>query len=180
MSERHGAASRPASTQVPEAVDPGRFRAVVGRFASGVAVVSTRFDDRLFGTTVSAVSSLSAEPPMMLVCLNRASTTHDAVMRSGRYAISVLAADQDDLARHFSRAGTDKFADVDHVVTDHGLPTLTNALATLECLVEEVAAGGSHTVFLGRVLDVGAREGEPLAYYRGAFSRLVRAERPPT
>lgn len=154
-------------------VEPALFRAAVGRFATGVTVVSTRFDGRLLGTTVSAVASLSLDPPMVLVCLNRASATHDGVAGAGRFAVSVLAADQHALARHFARTGTDKFAGVDHRVTRHGLPVVGGALATLECVVDETALGGTHTVFLGRVLDAHVRDGEPLAYYRGAFGRLA-------
>lgn len=156
-------------------VDETAFRNVVGHFASGVTIVTTSDDDQLYGTTVSAVSSLSSEPPMMLVCLNRSSATHDAVVRSGRYAINILSSAQGDLARAFARKGDDKFAGVTHSLSPHGLPLLSGTLAALECVVDETATGGTHTIFLGRVVSAEARAGEPLAYYRGTFGNLEHA-----
>lgn len=156
-------------------VDEAVFRNVVGHFASGVTVITTAEGEELFGTTVSAVSSLSSEPPMMLICLNRSSATHDAVSRTGRYAINILSAGQGELARSFARKGVDKFAGVGHTVSDRGVPLLTGSLASIECIVEETASGGTHTIFLGRVVAANAREGEPLAYYRGTFGKLERA-----
>ena len=90
-------------------VDPAAFRHVVGHFASGVTVITTVVDGELFGTTASAVSSLSMEPPMMLACLNRSSSTHDAVLKAGVFGINILAEDQSDLAMKFGRKGGDKF-----------------------------------------------------------------------
>lgn len=156
-------------------VDENVFRNVVGHFASGVTVITTADGERLFGTTVSAVSSLSAEPPMMLICLNRSSATHDAVASAGRYAINILSSQQGELARVFARKGDDKFAGLDFALSEHGLPLLDDTLASIECVVEETAVGGTHTIFLGRVIDAQAREGEPLAYYRGSFGNLEHA-----
>lgn len=156
-------------------VDEAVFRNVVGHFASGVTVITTADGEDLFGTTVSAVSSLSSDPPMMLICLNRSSVTHDAVRRTGRYAINILSAVQGEVARVFARKGDDKFAGVDHTVTEHGLPLLGDTLASIECVVEETAAGGTHTIFIGRVVSATARDGEPLAYYRGTFGKLEQA-----
>ncbi|MDX2376363.1 flavin reductase [Microbacterium sp. LRZ72] len=148
------------------------FRNVVGHFASGVTVITTQDGPDLFGTTASAVSSLSMDPPMMLVCLNTSSSTHDHVAAAGRYAINILAVDQGEIASHFARKGADKFATVSHSVSDSGLPLIDGVLATIECRVVETASGGTHTVFLGEVIDAQARPGEPLAYFRGQFGSL--------
>ncbi|MFV0375002.1 flavin reductase [Microbacterium sp.] len=157
-------------------VDDAVFRNVVGHFASGVTVITTVDDGVLYGTTASAVSSLSMDPPMMLMCLNRSSTTHDAVQRSGAYGISILTAEQGQLARQFGRKGGDKFAGVDYHLSEYGVPLLDGALATIVCAVDETAVGGTHTVFLGKVVEADATGGEPLAYYRGTFGRLVRGQ----
>ena len=167
-------------TSIPSAValsdvDDAQFRNVVGHFASGVTVITTLVDGKPFGTTASAVSSLSMDPPMMLVCLNRTSSSHDALVSSGRYGINILAAEQDHLASHFGRKSDDKFAAVPHTISPRGIPLLDGALATIECRIDETATGGTHTIFLGRVLAADARAGEPLAYYRGKFGRLERA-----
>lgn len=152
-------------------VDNDRFRSVVGHFASGVTVITTKVDGELFGTTASAVSSLSMDPPMMLICLNRSSQTHGAVKAAGAFAINILAADQDGLAYKFAKKGTDKFLGVD---TDEveGMPTLRGALATLVCRTVEETSGGTHTVFLAEVLEADSSDAEPLAYYRGKFGRF--------
>lgn len=165
-------------TAPPAALDPLVFRNVVGHFASGVTVITTTVDGELFGTTASAVSSLSMEPPMMLACLNRSSSTHDAVVKAGYFGINILAEEQGDLAMKFGRKGADKFDGVAVTVSGHGgVPMIDGALAQIVCRVEETPTGGTHTVFLGLVQEASAREGAaPLAYYRGTFGRLERVK----
>lgn len=153
-------------------VDGGIFRHVVGHFASGVTVITTVVDGVLYGTTASAVSSLSMEPPMMLACLNRSSSTHDRVVSAGYFGINILAEDQSDLAFHFGRKGEDKFATVAHTLSPEGIPLIDGALATIVCKVNETATGGTHTVFLGLATGAEAHERQPLAYYRGSMGRL--------
>lgn len=157
-------------------VDPAAFRHVVGHFASGVTVITTVVDGELYGTTASAVSSLSMEPPMMLACLNRSSSTHDAVLKAGVFGINILTENQSDLAMKFGRKGGDKFDGVAVTLSAEGVPMLDGALATIVCRVAETPAGGTHTVFLGQVTDAKATAGEPLAYFRGAFGRLERVK----
>ncbi len=157
-------------------VDATVFRNVVGHFASGVAVITTAADGERFGTTASAVSSLSMEPPMMLVCLNKSSTTHDAVVKSGVYAINILSEGQAGLAFQFGKRGIDKFEGVEVTEGVLGVPLIDGALATIECVVEETPVGGTHTVFFGRVASAAAYEREPLAYFRGTMGRLERVK----
>lgn len=154
-------------------VTPESFRSIAGHFAAGVTVVSTTEAGTLYGTTVSAVSSLSLEPPMMLVCLNTASATHNALVRAGVFGISILASSQGAMAYHFGRRGGDKFATVAHHFGAAGVPLLDGALATIVCEVESTVRGGTHTVFLGRVREAEAQQREPLAYYRGKVGRLA-------
>ena len=161
---------------VSASVDPTVFRNVVGHFASGVTVITTVVDGQYFGTTASAVSSLSMEPPMMLACLNRSSSTHDAVVTAGMFGINILAEDQSDLAMRFGRKGGDKFDGVEVTLSEQGVPMLAGALATIVCTVEETPTGGTHTVFLGSVTEAAANRGEPLAYFRGTFGRLERVK----
>lgn len=154
-------------------VDQEVFRRVVGHFASGITVITTADSDDYYGTTASAVSSLSMEPPMMLVCLNQSSTTHDAVKRVGYFAINILAEDQQELAAVFGRKSDNKFEQVDHAISNQGgVPLIDGALATIVCSVQDAPVGGTHTVFFGNVLEANASIGQPLAYYRGKFSRL--------
>jgi 4-nitrophenol 2-monooxygenase / 4-nitrocatechol 4-monooxygenase, reductase component len=151
------------------------FREVVGHFASGVTVVTAVADGTAFGTTASAVTSLSVEPPMMLICMNRTSQTGQAIARAGHFAINILAEDQPDAAVHFAGKSADKFAGVETTAGLWGQPLLRDALATLECRVVEQTQGGTHLVFFGEVDAASARQGAPLAYFRGRFGRLELA-----
>ncbi|GAA4430921.1 hypothetical protein GCM10023169_34890 [Georgenia halophila] len=162
------------TTQEQADLDTETFREAAGHFTSGVAVITTAAEGRLYGTTVSAVVALSDEPPMMLVCLNQTSSTHDAVVLSGTFAINILAEHQAQLARQFARKG-DKFTGVEHRLSEHGgVPLLDSALASIVCRVDSRTGGGTHSVFLGTALAAEAVPGRPLAYFRGSFGRLDR------
>lgn len=157
-------------------VDSEHFRHVVGHLASGVTVVTTRSGDHSFGMTASSVTSLSADPPMMLVCINNALPTASAVSQSGSYVVNILAEGQGELARQFSTPGRDKFRGVTVQHGEHGQPVLGDALAHIECTVVDQVSGGSHTIFIGRVLSAKARSGRPLTYFRGGFGRFAFAK----
>ena len=151
------------------------FRNVIGHFASGVTVITAVHDERPYGTTASAVTSLSLEPPMMLVCLDRESQTGGVIVEEGRFAVNILGEDQADLAVRFATKAPDKFDGVATTRGEYGDPLLADALATLECRVVEQTTGGTHIVFFGEVERGSARAGAPLAYYRGQFGRLQLA-----
>jgi flavin reductase (DIM6/NTAB) family NADH-FMN oxidoreductase RutF len=151
------------------------FRDVIGRFASGVTVITTTADDGDHGTTASAVSSLSMDPPMLLVCLNRTSGTRNAVLRSGVFGVNILAEDQGPIASAFARKGDGKFAGIGVVRGSSGIPLVQNALAHLECEVDETVTGGTHTVFLARIREASGTDAAPLTYFRGRFGRLESA-----
>ena len=122
---------------------------------------------RHFGTTVSAVSSVSLDPPTLLVCLNRTSRTRDVVYRSRRFAVNILGVGQGDLARTFATDRDDKFDGVEFERGLFGVPLLRDAIAHIECTVRETATSGTHTVFFGEVQRAQRFEGEPILYYRG-------------
>jgi flavin reductase (DIM6/NTAB) family NADH-FMN oxidoreductase RutF/DNA-binding GntR family transcriptional regulator len=155
---------------------PEEFRDVIGHFASGVTVITATHEGEPKGTTASAVSSLSLEPPMVLVCLNKTSSTAIAIEGAQRFAVNILGEDQADEAMRFAKRGDDKFAGLDVSKGEHGEPLLSNALATLECQVAEQVTGGTHYVFLAEVERASARSGAPLAYFRGQFGRLELAQ----
>jgi flavin reductase (DIM6/NTAB) family NADH-FMN oxidoreductase RutF/DNA-binding GntR family transcriptional regulator len=157
--------------------DQQAFRDVIGRFASGLTVITTTVDRAPFGTTASAVSSLSLEPPMVLVCLNKASETQAAILKAGAFCVNILAEGQQDLAYQLAGKG-DKFAGTGYQGGIDGVPVLRDTLAHLECRVAETVTGGTHTVFLAHVAVAAGREGAPLTYFRGRFGRLesVREE----
>ncbi len=159
-------------TEAAPLVDPQQFRHVVGHLPSGVTVITTKAGGRRYGMTASSVTSLSADPPMMLACINNSVPTADAVARSGRYVVNILGEHQGELAHQFAVASKDKFRSVAVREGGDGMPLLGDALAHIECEVSETVVGGTHTIFLGRVVSATAGAGQPLTYYRGGFGRF--------
>lgn len=153
-----------------------QFRDVIGRFASGVTVVTVTKDGEPLGTTASAFTSLSLDPPMVLVCMNKTSETGQAIHETGKFAVNILGEGHPDLAIRFAGKGNNKFEGVDTEPGAGGDPLLVEALATLECTVTEETTGGTHLVFLANVDRASAKPGSPLAYFRGQFGRFAPAD----
>jgi DNA-binding GntR family transcriptional regulator/flavin reductase (DIM6/NTAB) family NADH-FMN oxidoreductase RutF len=160
------------STSSTRRLTPDEFRNVIGHFASGVTVITTSADDQPFGTTASAVTSLSLEPPSLLICMSLQSSTGQAVAKAGAFAVNILGEDHGDLAMRFASKGGDKFSGVALTTGQHGQPLLADALASLVCRVTEQVEAGTHSVFIAAVEEATARPGAPLAYFRGKFGRL--------
>ncbi|HEU4978651.1 MAG TPA: flavin reductase family protein [Solirubrobacteraceae bacterium] len=151
-----------------------RFREVMGHFASGVAIVTCDGPDGPAGLTTSAVTSLSLDPLLLLVCFENSSRTLPAVIGAERFAVNVLRAGQEDLALVFAskRVAREKFEAVTHTVA-HGVPVLDGALAWLACDLTETIPAGDHTIGIGAVTHMDAdASGEPLLYYKGAYGGL--------
>lgn len=157
------------------------YRDAISRFLTGITVVTTRHGTQSHGITVSAVASVSLEPPTLLVCLNRQSATCEAIGRAGHFAVNVLAENQLALAQHFASKSPDKFStlpsDNDTPSWREGVlgaPLLADALAHLECRVASTSDIGTHRIFFGEVAAAQATDGAPLAYFRGQFLTLAR------
>jgi 4-nitrophenol 2-monooxygenase / 4-nitrocatechol 4-monooxygenase, reductase component len=153
------------------AVSSEQFRDLIGRFASGITVVTTVVDGVPYGTTASAMTSVSLTPPMLLICMNRQSVTGQAISRSGHFAVNVLAEDQGFLADLFARKGS-SFAGLSVTPGRRGAPLLADALAAFECTVTDTVQAGTHSVMIGAVERADGRAGLPLAYFRGRQGRL--------
>ena len=154
---------------------PDDFRATLGRLASGVTVITATVGGRDLGMTVSAFTSLSLEPPMVLVCVDRAATLHDLLVEGTVFGVNVLAADQETLSRRFAKGdAAERFAGVGYVRGALGAPLLEGTLAWLECTVAARHDGGDHAIVVGAVAEVGVHEGRPLLYYRGGYASLER------
>jgi flavin reductase (DIM6/NTAB) family NADH-FMN oxidoreductase RutF len=158
------------------ACDSERYRHVIGHFATGVTVITSHHAGTDFGATASAVTSLSLEPPSLLVCLNRSTSTESAIRESKSFVVNILRADQGELARRFATKQADKFAGLSLKRTGRGDPALPGTLARIDCLVRDIVAGGTHSVVVGEVAFAEAASGDPLAYYRGQFGRLEAPE----
>ena len=160
----------------PSAIDDATFRAVLGRFASGVTVVTVRdAAGHDHGMTVSAFCSVSLEPPLVLACIDRTATLLPALEAGGAYAINILSETQEALSRRFASEVDDRFDGVGYHRGPRGSALLDDALAWLECRVEARVDAGDHVVLIGRVEHTQVSEAAgPLLYYRSGYGRLVR------
>lgn len=155
-----------------ETVSGDELRSAMGRFATGVTIITSRMTDGApVGTTVSAVSSLSLDPPLVLVCLAHSSATLATLREHGAFGVNILGAHQAELSDACARPSDDEiWASVTHRAGITDTPRLDDALAHLECVVEHHLPGGDHEIVVGRVVDVElGPEHEPLLYYRGAY-----------
>lgn len=151
-------------------VDPRRMRDVLGHFASGVTVVTALEDGRPVGFTCQSFSSLSLDPPLVLLAPARSSRTWPRIRAVRRFCINVLAADHAELSTQFARSGTDKFAGVDWTPSLLGSPVLPGVSAWVDCTLAREVDGGDHTVVVAAVHDLGADPGRPpLLFYRGQY-----------
>ncbi|MFN0317922.1 MAG: flavin reductase family protein [Burkholderiales bacterium] len=157
-------------------VSPATLRQVAGTFITGVTVVTTLVDSQPYGCAANAVSSLSLNPPTMLVCLARTSNTHSHLIRSGRFAINILgdSAESREICRIFASKSEDKFSNIDYRHGRAGVPILKQAIGWMECQLSDAYDSGDHTIFIGKVVVAEATDGKPLAYFRGQFATIDR------
>lgn len=157
-------------------LDPDQFRSVLGRFASGVTVVTTRDAAvRDHGMTVSAFTSLSLDPPLVLFCIDRAASVYPALAAAEWVAVNILSTAQEALSRRFSHLEAEsRFDGVGFSRATHGAPILDDVLACLECRVVARHTGGDHDIIIAEVDSAEARDERPLLYYRGGYAQLER------
>jgi 3-hydroxy-9,10-secoandrosta-1,3,5(10)-triene-9,17-dione monooxygenase reductase component len=160
-------------TALADPNDSTAFRRVLSRFPSGLVILATRFEDKHYGVTCQAFTSVSLDPPLVGAFLQNDSGSLWAIRQAGHFTVSVLAQDQTDLARVFSISGADKFRDVTLGVSPSGLPIISNALAWMECDVRECFDAGDHTGVLGLVTAMSAeRDSKPVVYWRGGYGEF--------
>lgn len=154
------------------AVAPDELRATLRKFPSGITVVTVSHDGHVHGMTASSFSSVSLEPPLVLVCLAQESRTRELVAQAGHFAVNILSAGQEEIARSFARQGIKPFDTVPHAAGAHGAPLLTGSLAWLECRTVQTHQAGDHDVVVAAVEACGTEDGLPLVYYDGAYRAL--------
>ena len=165
-----------------DAISSDTFRRVMGHFVTGVTVVTALDGERPFGITVNALSSVSLDPPLVMVALDRRRFLTPIVRAAGRYAVNILSEEQQDLSDCFAGApvepGREDFCGAAWHPGDTGLPLLDGAIATLECSVVQTFSAGDHDLFIGRVdtlSDELQHHPMPLLYYRRNYLRIERA-----
>ena len=161
----------PASAGV-RPFDTGRFREVMGHFATGVTIITAMEDDGPVGFTCQAFASLSLDPPLVALAPGKSSTSWPRIAQAGAFCVNILAEEQEALCRDFAVSGGDKFAGVGWRIGGNGAPVLDGVLAWLECGLVATHDAGDHELVIGSVHDMGVTRGRPLVFYRGGFGRF--------
>jgi 4-hydroxyphenylacetate 3-hydroxylase, reductase component len=156
------------------AVTSEEFRQACGRFANGVTI-ATVLDAQgtPHGLTVSSFTSVSLDPPLILICLGHAVTAIENFRAASNFGINILAGDQQHLSERFARKGEDRFEGIAWYAGSTGVPLLPEVLAAIECAVEQRVAAGDHDIFVARMVRARIAGGEPLVHFRGCYRRLA-------
>jgi flavin reductase (DIM6/NTAB) family NADH-FMN oxidoreductase RutF len=157
-------------------LDQDEFRSVLGRFATGVTVVTVAdVQGRDFGITVTAFSSLSLEPPLVLVCIDHDASILPALQSASHFVVSILAVHQEAIARRFAVLDAEqRFDGIGFTRGQSGAAVIEDVLASIECRVVQSVVSGDHTIFIGEAEAANVRQDSPLLYYRGGYSQLDR------
>ena len=156
------------------AIEKQEFRKVLGSFAAGVTVVTTvGTDGNRYGLTATAFTSVSLDPPLVLVCVDKNTESYPHLMEGKSFAVNFLSADQQDVSNRFAKSGGDKFEIVETRTVATGAPVLAGTLAFVDCEITERVEGGDHTIFIGRVEAAESSDKDPLVYFSGGYRALA-------
>jgi flavin reductase (DIM6/NTAB) family NADH-FMN oxidoreductase RutF len=154
-------------------IDDAGFKLAMSHFASGVTVVTTEHDGVRYGMTVASFASLSLHPPLVLVCIENSVKSHEAIVASKKFGVSILGKEQADVSNRFASRRDDRFEGVAVRTGELGVPLIEGAICSLECRLHEALPGGDHTIFVGEVVDAQSIESAPLVYFRSGYRELT-------
>jgi len=155
------------------AIDAKEQRRILGKFATGVTVASTKIGDETWGMTANAVTSLSLDPPLVILCIQKDVQSHAKFKEGGCFALNILSADQQEISDRFAFKGPKDFSGLDTKTAETGAPILTESLGWVDCRLKEVLPGGDHDIFIGEIVAAEAPDGgQPLLYYGGKYAKL--------
>lgn len=155
-------------------IDGSQFRSLLGRFATGVTIVTARDGEGVHhGMTVSAFCSLSLEPPLVLMCIDKTATMLELLTTGDSFTVNILASHQEEIARRFAAAESDRFDGIGYAPVETGA-ALEDVLANAQCIRINSIEAGDHTIVIGEVRTATVSEGEPLLYFRGGYAGLGR------
>ncbi|MCQ8835297.1 flavin reductase family protein [Streptomyces malaysiensis] len=156
-----------------QGLDPAAFRSALAQFPSGVTIVTTRSDEgTLHGFTASSFASLSLDPPLVLVCLDRRADCFPVFMAAKHFVVNIVTDAHAELAIKFATKGENKFAYGSFEFDEAGHPLLSDAAAVIRCELEQAVPGGDHVILIGRVHDARTGSSKPVTWYRGGFLPL--------
>jgi flavin reductase (DIM6/NTAB) family NADH-FMN oxidoreductase RutF len=153
--------------------DSQQQRKIMGGFATGVTVASTRIGDETWGMTANGITSLSLDPPLVLLAVQKEVASHGKFKEGGCFALNILTAEQQELSDRFAFKGPKDFSGLEYTTAETGAPILADSLGWVDCRITEVLAGGDHDIFIGEILAGEVGSGEPLLYFNGKYGRLV-------
>jgi flavin reductase (DIM6/NTAB) family NADH-FMN oxidoreductase RutF len=154
-------------------IEKNELRRVMGHFATGVTVITTfRKSGEMHGLTANAFTSVSLEPPLLLICVDKKADSYPCFDEVGVFTVNILAADQEALSRRFAVSGGNKFEGVAYHPGGNGAPILEGTLGHIECRITARHDGGDHTIYVGEVQEAETREHKPLLFFRGGYREL--------
>ncbi len=154
-------------------VDASAFKGALAQWASGVTIVTAATTDGPVGITASSFSSLSLDPPLVLICIDLRAGSHEPLTKADGFAVHILDDSQEQLSNHFARGAVDKFDGTDWRTGRFSVPLLPLGLARIVCQRETLIEAGDHTILIGRVMEVETAQGRPLLYWTGGYRRLA-------
>jgi flavin reductase (DIM6/NTAB) family NADH-FMN oxidoreductase RutF len=156
--------------EAPMPIEKNELRRIMGHFATGVTVITTVSKDGTpYGLTANAFMSVSLEPPLLLISVDKKAESYPCFEQSRVFTINILRDDQEGLSRRFAVSGGNKFEGVAYHLGANDVPILEDTLAHIECRLHTAYDGGDHTLYLGEILEAETREGRPLLFYRGGY-----------
>jgi flavin reductase (DIM6/NTAB) family NADH-FMN oxidoreductase RutF len=156
------------------AADPGLFRAACGKFSTGITIVTVLgADGEPRGMTANSFASVSLDPPMILVCIDRKAAMLPHLEATEYFGVNILNENQQDLSGQFARPGVNRFETVQWTSGELGVPLLPDVLATFECAVHQIVDAGDHRIFLAQVCGINSHEGRPLVYFGSRYQTLA-------
>ncbi len=154
-------------------LDSKEQRRILGKFATGVTVASTKVGDETWGMTANAVTSLSLDPPLVILCIQKEGQSRAKFEEGGCFVLNILSADQQEISDRFAFKGPKDFSDLETTTAETGAPILKGTLGWVDCKLKEILPGGDHDIFIGEIVAAGAPdEGSPLLYYSGKYTQL--------
>ncbi|WP_174613476.1 flavin reductase family protein [Virgibacillus ihumii] len=151
-------------------MDSREFRNAMGKFATGITIVTTDYEDDTMGMTVNAFMSVSLAPKLIAISIDEKARMYDKLQKTGKFGISILTEDQQDLAMIFARQ-KEKDRDIP-IIRQDGIPVIDGAIASLSCHVKETAEAGDHMIFIAEVTEMNMNEGDPIIFYSGKYRSL--------
>jgi len=169
MGQRELQPAQGSNVDLLASIAPAAFKAAMRRMAATVSVITSGSGGLFNGMTATAVCSVSADPPSLLIVVNRANRSHALIERSGAYTVNVLSAEQERLATHFASTPLEPFADVPYSLGSNHCPIIEHCTSYFACLVEQQTGFGTHSIFIGRVVASGSSDSLPLLHQDGKF-----------